>query len=280
MDLRERCLPHGWYPDSEKSCRNEIIEFSEYFNTVIFEADVMHGGVIPHAGWYFSGRLAALIFHLASKAIKPDVVAVFGGHLGGGKGIIYNDRAWNTPLGPIAVDQDLSKALMEGTGVKPEGQATNDNTVEIQMPLVKYFFPESKLLALRAPHSADAIEIGGKTAELAAKQGKSLLAFGSTDLTHYGPNYGFSPHGRGERAVNWVKETNDREFIDLTEKMDFEGLLKHAADHHSACSAGAVAAAGAASQAMGSKKGTLVDYYTSYDIMPGDSFVGYAGMVF
>ena len=161
-----------------------------------------------------------------------------------------------------------------------EGPYTNDNTVEIQMPLVKYYFPESRLLALRAPHSAEAIKIGWAAVEAAQEQGKTLAAFGSTDLTHYGPNYGFSPQGRGDRALKWVKEENDRGFIDLALAMDAAGMLDHAARHHSACSAGGAAAALAACQAMGAEKGLLADYYTSADIMPGESFVGYAGIVF
>ena len=62
--------------------------------------------------------------------------------------------------------------------------------------------------------------------------------------------------------------------------MDAEGLLDHALKNDSACSAGAAASALATCKALGSKKGVLLDYYTSYDIMPDDSFVGYAGIVY
>jgi len=68
--------------------------------------------------------------------------------------------------------------------------------------------------------------------------------------------------------------------VDLALRMDAKGLLKHAMDHDSACSAGAAASAVSTSKALGAEKGTLLDYYTSYDIMPDDSFVGYAGIVY
>jgi AmmeMemoRadiSam system protein B len=62
--------------------------------------------------------------------------------------------------------------------------------------------------------------------------------------------------------------------------MDPEDLLRHAQENDSACSAGASASAIATCKALGVEKGILLDYYTSYEIMPDDSFVGYAGIVY
>jgi MEMO1 family protein len=280
MKVRARFLPQGWYPDSPDAVIEEIKGFDSYFKAFDRDWGVIRGGVAPHAGWYFSGRLAALVFHLAAKQGRPDVVALLGGHLGGGSGIVYADDAWSTPLGSIPVDLELIEALTGRVRLKAEGPATNDNTVEIHTPLTKYFFPESRLVALRAPHTAEASIIGQALAESAVEQEKSMLVIASTDLTHYGPNYGFTPVGQGEKAVRWVKEENDRGFIDQVLAMNESGVLEHAAKHHSACSAGGVAAGLASCKVLGSVKGRLLDYYTSHDVMPGSSFVGYAGIIF
>ncbi|MBU2547205.1 MAG: AmmeMemoRadiSam system protein B [Proteobacteria bacterium] len=280
MDVRTRCLPYGWYPDSERETQREIESFEDYFQRFRIDREEPRGGLVPHAGWYFSGRLAAVIFHLAARTSRPDVVILFGGHLGHGPGIVYDDRAWDTPLGPMLIDQDLTREIAKRIGARPEGHSTNDNTVEVQLPLVKYFFPDQRLVALRAPHSEAAVDIGRETAEAAREQGKRILVFGSTDLTHYGPNYGFTPQGLGAQAVTWVKKENDRGFIERSLAMDATGLLEHAARNQSACSAGAAAAAVAACQAAGTENGLLVDYYTSYDVRPDDSFVGYAGILY
>jgi hypothetical protein len=122
--------------------------------------------------------------------------------------------------------------------------------------------------------------LGRALTELALTQGKTIKIFGSTDLTHYGPNYGFSPQGRGDQALDWVRQENDKGFIDAVLTMDETALLDHAARNQSACSAGAAAAAVAACQALGSSRAHLLDYYTSADIMRNDSFVGYAGFIF
>ncbi|MFH1134741.1 MAG: AmmeMemoRadiSam system protein B [Pseudomonadota bacterium] len=280
MDMRSRFLPQGWYPESEADCRREIESFGKYFQEAAVEVKTVHGGIVPHAGWFFSGRLAALVFHVCAVRFSPEVVVLFGGHLGPGTGIIYNDKAWETPLGALDVDLDLAAALMKKTKVRPEGPRTNDNTIEVQTPLVKYFFPNSRLLAVRVPHSELAVEIGREVAALSQSQGKSILAFGSTDLTHYGPNYDFQPQGGGAKALAWVKEVNDKGFIQRALGLDFQGMLAHAADSRSACSAGGAVAAAAACGALGAAGGTLADYYTSHDIMPGSSFVGYAGIVY
>ena len=280
MTIRKRILPSGWYPGSGESCRSEIEGFQEYIKSFPWEDRPLSGGIVPHAGWYFSGRLAALVLDLMSRSGAPDVVAVFGGHLGAGRPIIYAEQAWDTPLGPIEIDKDLTRALMDETSAHAEGSSTKDNTVEIQLPLVKYYFPDSRVVAFRSPHSAESIALGSAAVRLAREQGKSILVIGSTDLTHYGPNYGFTPRGRGAEALRWVREENDRGFIDQVLEMNPEGLLDHAARHHSACSAGGVASAVAACRELGSTQAVLLDYYTSHDVMPGDSFVGYAGMVF
>ena len=62
--------------------------------------------------------------------------------------------------------------------------------------------------------------------------------------------------------------------------MDAEGLIRHAGENESACSSGAAASAIVTCRAMGAEKGNLIDYYTSYDIMPDESFVGYTGILY
>jgi AmmeMemoRadiSam system protein B len=280
MEIRRKGLPAGWYPDSAEACCREIEEFLNSFDKSVLEETEIYGGVIPHAGWYFSGKLACMVFHAASRKSQPDIVAVMGGHLGSGPGLLYFEQGWETPLGVIEIDRDLSRAFKESSNLTIEGPELLDNTVEIQLPLVKYFFPESRLVAARAPHSQAAVAMGRDLAGLARDQGKTIKIFGSTDLTHYGPNYGFSPQGSGDRALDWVRRENDKGFIDAVLSMDETALLDHAARNHSACSAGAAAAAMAACRSRGSQKVLLLDYYTSADIMRNDSFVGYAGFVF
>ncbi len=233
---------------------------------------------MPHAGWYFSGKAAARVFYLTAKVTQPQVVVVFGGHLGGNSPpLLVTDEAWETPLGNLPLATEFYEPLRKRLTLAEE--YPGDNTIEVQLPLVKYFFPNVRVLAVRAPHSPKALELGEAVVAVAQELKVSLLAFGSTDLTHYGPNYGWAPKGRGPEAVKWVKEVNDKRFIDAALKLDGAGMLAAAQEDQSACSAGGAVAAVAAAKKLGARKAVLNDYYTSYDVMPGDSFVGYAGIV-
>ena len=277
MRIRSRMLPPGWYPGSKSECLRQIEQMTAGVQPLPPGVKVL-GGIVPHAGWYFSGKLAARVFYLAAKVTQPQVVAVFGGHLGGNSPpLLVTDDAWETPLGNVTLAAEFYEPLRKRLTLKEE--YPGDNTIEIQLPMVKHFFPNSKVLALRAPHAKDALVLGETVAAIAGELKLSLLAFGSTDLTHYGPNYGWAPKGYGPDAVKWVKEVNDKKFVDLALKMDGPGLLQAAAQDQSACSAGGAVAAIAAAKKLGAAKANLVDYYTSYDVMPGDSFVGYAGIV-
>ena len=281
MNRRKRALPRGWYPADKNECQREIESYLEGWTPSQLQLTKGLGGIVPHAGWYFSGKLAARVFHSLKLKSKVEVVVLYGGHLSPEDlPKIVTEEACETPFGDIEIDTGFVKNLMGRMDVKKESPTSGDNTVEIQLAMVKYFFPEAKLVAIRSPLSLKAEILGKEVAEIAKKAGISILAIGSTDLTHYGPNYGFLNKGIGPASVEWVKKENDKGFIDRALKMDISGLLKHALENDSACSAGAVISAMATSKAMGAEKGMLLDYYTSYDIMPDDSFVGYAGILY
>ena len=281
MTRRQRMLPRGWYPYDGKDCKRDIESYLEGWSFSQPQSIEGLGGIVPHAGWYFSGKLAARVLYSLKSKRKADVVVLYGGHLSSeNPPLIVTEDKWETPFGDIEVHTEFVKSLMKRIDTKKESLQSGDNTVEVQLAMVKYFFPESKLLALRSPASLKAKELGEAVAETAQKEGLFIVAVGSTDLTHYGPNYGFLTKGLGPKAVEWVKKENDKGFIDRALRMDIEGLLTHAEENDSACSAGAAASAVATCKALGAKKGILLDYHTSYEVMPDDSFVGYGGILF
>jgi len=281
MNRRKRALPTGWYPVDKNECKREIESYLEGWSPSQLPSSKGLGGIVPHAGWYFSGKLAARVFHSLKLKSKAEVVVLYGGHLSAEDAPrIVTEEACETPFGDIQIHDGFVKNLMKKMDVKKESPTSGDNTIEVQLALVKYFFPEAKLVAIRAPLSPKAETLGKEVAEISKKEGVSILAIGSTDLTHYGPNYGFLAKGIGPASVKWVKEENDKGFVDRALRMDTSGLLQHALENDSACSAGAAVSAMATCKALGAEKGILLDYYTSYDIMPDDSFVGYAGILY
>src|SRR4030042_835094 len=242
MSRRARVLPRGWYPADKKECQQEIESYIEGWSPSQLHLIKGLGGIVPHAGWYFSGKLAARVFYSLKLKSKVEVVVLYGGHLSTEDvPRIVTEEVCETPLGDIKIHTGFVENLMKSVEIKKESPTSGDNTIEIQVTMVKYFFPEAKLVGIRSPLSLKAERLGKAVAEIAEKEGISILAIGSTDLTHYGPNYGFLRKGVGPPSVEWVKKENDKGFIDRTLKMDAEGLLKHALENDSACSAGAAA---------------------------------------
>ncbi len=278
--VRRRQLPAGWYPVSEKETLKEIEDFKSRFLPYFIPRKYGIGGLVPHAGWYFSGELAASVM-ASLEWQKPELVVIFGGHLPAGEQpLITLAENFETPLGNIenasGLAAELSKELEFGEDIFP------DNTVEIQLPLVKYFFPRAKLLAVRLPASLAALRSSPLILEKIKKTFSKYLFLASTDLTHYGPNYDFTPRGTGKKALEWVKEVNDKGFIDLAAGLKGKELIEYADSFGSACSAGAAAGLIATAKQLGAVSGKLLTYRTSYDVMPdpGGSFVGYAGIVY
>lgn len=271
MKTRKRTLPPGWYPGTENETRREIENWlKEYKKNHTFTA-----GIVPHAGWAYSGDLACKIISMTNP--ETDTIIVVGGHLPPDQTILAaREDAVDTPLGPLKTDHELLNELAKHINIIEDIYA--DNTVEIQLPLIKYFFPHKKIVYMRSAPTEVSSRLGEIIYQSAQKLNRKAAVIGSTDLTHYGRNYGFSPHGHGEDAVKWVKEVNDQKFITAALKMDITELLSAANNDSAACSAGGAACAISFAHASGIGEGTLVGYKTSYDVSPASSFVGYAGI--
>ena len=273
METRRRSLPRGWYPDDAAGVSREIEEFISASGAQT--ADSV-SGVAPHAGWAFSGRSAARAF--ARLDGGAETVVVVGGHLREGDSIVAADEDfYEAPQGSLRVDHELLERVRGVVEMHPDRRG--DNTVEVQLPFVAHFFPRAEVIGLRAPPTEESYELGRCIAVAAEDLRRRVVVLGSTDLTHYGPNYGFSPAGNGEAAVDWV-HSNDARLIDALLKIDVELSVLRARTDRSACSIGGALAAMGFASARGVKEGTLLEYLTSRDVHRDASFVGYAAIVY
>jgi len=283
MSARKAVFAGSWYPDTSFECEKEIKNFLKQSEPGKFKKKQLFGGIVPHAGWYFSGSVACSVINALSQGNPPDVIAVFGMHLHDASPCyIMTEGSWETPFGKIKIEQQLASELVKRFDFKVETALnyTQDNTIELQLPFIKYFFDKVSIVPIGVPPVESSLEIGKAVVEISENIGFTIKVIGSTDLTHYGPNYGFMPKGKGKKAVDWVRNENDRIFIDAIVEMNPVKMLKTAFDNNNACCAGAAATAVAAAKHLGAVKAETVSYTTSYDIMADDSFVGYTGVVF
>ena len=149
MSQRKRSLPRGWYPWEGKDCKKEIESYLKGWSTPPDLSMKGLGGIIPHAGWYFSGRLAARVFYSLKSKGKVDVIVLYGGHLGTNDlPQIVMEEEGETPLGEMEIHTEFAKILMKRIDARKESPSSGDNTIEVQLAMAKYFFPEAKLLGI------------------------------------------------------------------------------------------------------------------------------------
>ena len=283
MKVRRAQFSGSWYPGNAADCEREIKRFIQSGEATIQSDRPLVGGIVPHAGWYFSGSIACNVIRCLIGKKQPDVFVVFGMHLHPrSSNYIMTEGAWETPFGNLEIEKDLAGELTKRFkfNIESADRSTQDNTIELQLPFIKYFFNDAKLVPIGVPPNRESLKIGQAVADYGNRKGLEMRIIGSTDLTHYGTNYGFMPKGTGPEAVDWVKSQNDQQLIDAILAMDPEQVIDEGLSNQNACCAGAAATALFAAKKLGAVQAETLAYATSYDKSPGDSFVGYVGVVF
>jgi len=290
MRIRAPVVAGQFYPAGRDGCLEEIRAClaSRPVSEPLPQSIV--AGLVPHAGWTFSGDLAAMVFAAIRKQ-RPSVrtFIIFGTAHSYFAALpaVDDSESWRTPLGAAAIDAELRDALLDRRVVVVDDQAHQyEHSIEVQVPFIQHLFPEAQILPVVVPPVETAIALGEAAAELARDPDRTVVCIGSTDLTHYGPRYGFTPMGRGSDGLQWASNVNDREFIDSAVALDAQRLLPTAIVKCNACGPGAAAAAIAAARKLGVKQGQLLAYTNSNEVMRSkmattsrDS-VGYAAIVF
>jgi len=284
----------AWYPADPATCERQIRQWWQEAPAAgapspatPAQAAAPRLGVAPHAGWVYSGRLAARVFQaLATGQTAPDVelAIVLGGHLRASDPLVAMlEGEWETPFGALPIHGGFRDELAGLSPLRLETPAhyAADNSTELQLPLVRYAFPAAALLPMRVPPGPLALALGQRLAAYLQRTGLRAVAVASTDLTHYGPGYGFEPHGRGSEALRWVREENDPAFIAAVQEGDAQRVLDVSHRCRNACSAGAVATVAEIARRCGQRFQPLA-YGTSDEVKPGSShnFVGYLAGVY
>ena len=272
-----------FYPGN---CREQIEHFLRDYEVPKEPAKAV-GGIVPHAGWVFSGAVAAKVFKCISLKTDPDTFILLGAvHTWKPRGnSIYSRGSWSTPLGDMRIDEKVADALMEVLGedlIEAPEAHEGEHSLEVQLPFIKYLCPDAKIVPIAIPPDENAHITGRKIGEAALAMGNNIVVVGTTDLTHYGDSYSFTPYGYGEEARKLMRESDSR-IIELALQLDSIAIRKEVQKNHNACGSGALAATIAAAKAMGAQKGHLLEYTTSHDVMPKGDFemaVGYAGILF
>lgn len=291
MMLREPAVAGRFYPLGHDSCLREIAAMRPADEPAQMPERPV-AGVVPHAGWVFSGATALSVIRAIESRRKPQTFVLFGASHSPylRHSALFPSGGWQTPLGVAKIDERLAAEILARAGSllsDDPGAHEDEHSLEVQVPLIQHLAPEARIVPILVPREAKAVALGRLVGQTINSLGADAVCLGSSDLTHYGPMYGFAPKGYGAAAVRWVRDENDRRIVDLMVRLDADGILPEAQSNANACGAGAIAATLAAAREMGAERGCLVQYTTSYDVMreqmgrtDSEAVVGYAGVVF
>ncbi len=281
MEKKRMSFAGSWYPETAKGCESSINDFLKE-NKGPFDGRFI-GGIVPHAGWYYSGSIACRVIASFKPDEKIDTIILFGGHMHKqSEPFILAHGALETPFGDIEVDKELTDKIIDSISIRPRQphKFPNENTFELQYPFIKYFYPDAKIVVCGVAPSFFSTIIGKMAVDEALKLSRNVRIIGSTDMTHYGPDFGFTKMGTGQNAVEWVRTQNDRNAIKAMLKMDESEIIAQGLENKNMCCTGSVAATSAACKKLGAVKALELDYATSFEKSVSNSFVGYAGILY
>ncbi|MDY6914363.1 MAG: AmmeMemoRadiSam system protein B [Planctomycetota bacterium] len=289
MNIRQPIRAGSFYEASAASCKHHA---AKLLDSVTLRDDLpsrLYGGLLPHAGWMYSGALAAETLKTLHAAQPLETIVLLGAdHVGlVSQGEVYPSGVWRTPMGDVPVNQQLASALIDSADclrANPEAHS-REHSLEVQVPLIQVLAPEAQIVPIAVPPSESATEIGKAIGRVLAEQFPNACVIGSTDLTHHGGHFP-TPGGHGKAGEQYTR-ANDRRMLDLVEALDAEAVVSESAAHQNACGAGAIAATVAACKQMGATRGICLHYTNSYCIVHSlypdeadDTTVGYAAVVF
>ncbi len=289
MQIRHPVAAGSFYEASEKACRASLAKcIPERVDSEELPQRIV-AGIVPHAGWVFSGQVAGEVFRSIAQQGGPEVFVLFGAmHRGIAQlGGMFADGAWRTPLGDVLVDERLAERILGGTNLIERNAEVHadEHSLEVIVPFIQYLFPSAKILPIAVPPLSQAREIGQAVGRILAAEQTPAVCIGSTDLTHYGPGYGFAPEGVGQKGIDWARDVNDQRIIDLICGLESQKIVSEAKLHRNACGAGAVAATIAAAVQMGAERTLVLSHICSAQVSEklwgreSSESVGYAGVV-
>jgi len=231
------------------------------------------GFVSPHAGYMYSGPVAAHGYYSLAMEGKPEVIAIFGpNHTGQGSGIsIMSEGVWRTPLGDAEIDTETANKIMRGSDIidLDDSAHTLEHSIEVQLPFLQYLYNAAfKFVPICfMMQDLDSSREVGRAAATALKN-RNALIIASSDMTHYEPQK--------------IAEKKDRLAIEAIEKMDEEQFYSVLEDNGiTACGYGPIIALIAAAKMLDVRNAKLLKYATSGNVT-GDfsAVVGYASIAF
>jgi MEMO1 family protein len=235
----------------------------------------IYGIVSPHAGYIYSGAVAANGFYEVATVNFRDVIMVGPNHYGIGSWVAgMRDGSWETPLGEVQVNSHMADEIKRRSAALDfdDYAHSRDHCLEVQLPFLQYVKQDFKIVpvVLVSQNRDIALDLGNAISQTIIEMDAldSTLLLASSDFTHYEPNS--EAHKKDGELIKTILSLDVNRFYTILERMNV-----------SACGYGAIATMMVAAKNLGATRGELLKYATSGDVT-GDvsAVVGYSSIVF
>ena len=264
--LRKACVAGYFYPKQKEALNKEL---ASRINPAADKCPAT-AVISPHAGYIYSGNVAGAVY---SSVVIPNKVILLGpshrpisSRFG-----IWRKGDWETPLGSVPIDDDLSENLLQKSSLISDDTRAHEqeHSLEVQLPFLQYLNPQVTIVPITMTYFADFSdlqELGVAVADAVRGAKESVLIVASTDMSH--------------QEDQETARKKDYQAIGQIQMLDPAGLYETVRSKNiSMCGYQATTAALVASRALGAQKAEVICYQTSGDVT-GDysSVVGYAGL--
>jgi len=232
------------------------------------------GGLVPHAGYFYSGACAAYFYALLDNAIRRVILLGVNHQARGHRAALSPADFWQTPLGMVSIDQDLNHLLQRQVSFLSLDDTAHvaEHSIEVQLPFLQRVLGDFSLVPISLAHISieECLELGAAVADLlrnTKESGTRTVVIASSDLSHY-----LSPKATDELdaiALDQVLALNPRALIAAAERENITmcGLLPTAVLLFAANS-------------LDLKHPRLLKHCHSGDVTPMRRVVGYASVAF
>ena len=231
------------------------------------------GLICPHAGYMYSGPVAASAFYELALDGKPDTVVLLGpNHTGYGSALaLMREGIWRTPLGDVEIDSVLADKILHETNLIDADELAHryEHSIEVQLPFLQFLYGnEFKIVPIcfQLQDYDSAVEVGMALTETLVSTNTVVIA--SSDMTHYEPAKAASI--KDQAALKAVSDMDAKRFYETVETQNI-----------TACGFMPITSLITYANGVGAKEAKILSYHNSGDIT-GDhsSVVGYAAVSF
>ena len=264
--LRQPAVANRFYPGSARELQRVVAELSPEQGR---EKTKAIAAIAPHAGYIYSGRLAA---QTIAATVVPETVVILGpNHHGRGAAVAVSTSPWQMPGAIVPCDTTLAEALLTASPVLQEDETAHlfEHSLEVQVPFLQSQQSNLSLVAIAISHIGYATcqQVAAALASTIAARRDPVLILASTDMSHY--------------ETREAARIKDHRALDRVLALDPEGLFKTVVEERiSMCGFIPVTIALLAAKQLGATTAELIGYTDSGEAS-GDTrqVVGYAGVL-